>query len=243
MQSRNYAFHQAFSTLVGALIIFSLTAGIFVNPVQAGGLPDTGSQPDIAYSLRSAGNSAALPSLKVFASSLVNGNARAITGVYVPNLFALPVVQQPKGQPGYVSRQPDTLTLFRMAQDYGTIALLAHNDLSGEIFFNLKQSQYVYLIYGDGKQKLYRVTQLDTYQALQPNSPYSNFIDLSQPGKVLSVEDLFYRIYAAGDRLVFQTCIEKDGQLSWGRLFVIAVPVTTPATPVYSIRYQIAIPQ
>jgi hypothetical protein len=217
--------HQALFIVLGLLVILSLSAGLFVNPVQAGSLTDPGSLADVQPS----GNQAALPSLRAFASTLVNGNARAITGVYAPNLFALLVLQQPKGQPGFVSQQPDSVTLFGMARNYGTIALLAHNDLSGSLFFNLNRSQDVYLIYGDGTQQRYLITQVDAFQALQPDSPYSSFLDLSQPGHTLSVEDLFYRIYAAGDRLVFQTCIEKDGKLSWGRLFVTAVPAPAPA--------------
>jgi hypothetical protein len=129
-----------------------------------------------------------------------------------------------------------------MAQQYGTTALLAHNDLSGELFFNLTPSDDVYLIFGSGAMKRFRVTHIDSFQALQPDSPYSSFIDLSQPGHLLSVEDLFYRIYASGDQLVFQTCIEKGGKLSWGRLFVTAVPVSLPVLPVAIIRPAAAIP-
>ncbi len=234
--------HKTFSLLIGVLVLTILSAGFFINPVQAGSLPNSSQLSGIAAEVQPSSNQAALPSLKIFAASLTNGNAKSITGVYVPNQFALPVLQQPQGQAGYVSKQPDSVTLFRMAQQYGTTALLAHNYLSGELFFNLGRSDDVYLVFGDGAMKRFKISRIDTFQALQPDSPYSSFVDLSQPDHILSVEDLFYRIYASGDHLVFQTCIERDGKLSWGRLFVTAVPVSTPVLPVAIFRPGPAIP-
>jgi hypothetical protein len=35
---------------------------------------------------------------------------------------------------------------------------------------------------------------------------------------------MFKRVYFGDRHLTFQTCIAKDGEASWGRLFVIAVP-------------------
>mgnify|MGYP005847246307 CR=1 FL=1 len=72
------------------------------------------------------------------------------------------------------------------------------------------------------------VTQfrLASQYALSPNSPYSNFVNLDDPErKIISVNDLFFSIYAQPGRLILQTCIEADGQPSWGRLFIIAAPV------------------
>jgi hypothetical protein len=37
---------------------------------------------------------------------------------------------------------------------------------------------------------------------------------------------MFKRVYFGDRHVTFQTCIEKDGALSWGRLFIIAVPKT-----------------
>jgi len=71
----------------------------------------------------------------------------------------------------------------------------------------------------------YRIKEIDSYQALKPNSPFSNFVDTSDPSRsVLSSADLFNRLYTTRDQLVFQTCIENEGEPSWGRLFVIASP-------------------
>jgi hypothetical protein len=35
---------------------------------------------------------------------------------------------------------------------------------------------------------------------------------------------MFKRVYFSNRHVTFQTCIEAEGNLSWGRLFVIAVP-------------------
>jgi hypothetical protein len=166
-----------------------------------------------------------LPALREFVIATKTGDANSLVGVYVPGVLALPIVQQPANQPGYVSPTPGVATQFRMAMDYGTQALLAHNYLSGEQFFNLQAGQRVILVYGDGKVKFFEVSELNSYQALSPNSPYSNFIDLSNPGAVLSAADVFLRNFAKAGHLVFQTCIEAQGVESWGRLFVAAQPV------------------
>jgi hypothetical protein len=69
------------------------------------------------------------------------------------------------------------------------------------------------------------VKQILHYQALSPSSPYSDFLDLDDPnGTRISVETLFYKVYTQNGTLVLQTCIEANGNSSWGRLFVIAVP-------------------
>ena len=61
--------------------------------------------------------------------------------------------------------------------------------------------------------------------ALEPNNPYSNFVDLSN-NQVLNAVDLFMEVYANEGTVVIQTCIEKNGEPSWGRLFIQAVPIS-----------------
>jgi len=110
-----------------------------------------------------------------------------------------------------------------MASRYGTTGLLAHNYLAGASFFDLKVGDEVRLVYGDGKVEIFVVYEILRYQALQPHSTYSSFRDLDTD-KVLSVEQTFKRVFFSDGNVTFQTCIEKDGELSWGRLFVIAIP-------------------
>lgn len=79
------------------------------------------------------------------------------------------------------------------------------------------------MIYGDGHVEHYVVREVLKYQALQPYSPYSSFRNLARD-EVLTAEQMFKRVYFGDHHLTFQTCIEAEGNLSWGRLFIIAVP-------------------
>jgi hypothetical protein len=165
------------------------------------------------------GSSAVVPDLDEFADSLVNGNARTVRGVYAPELFALTVVQQPYSL--YVSKDPGTVTQFALAATRGVVGLLAHNWLSGAEFFNLEVGDRLFLTYGDGRIAAYWVAEIQSYRATTPDSPYSHFIDL-KTGKGTDVVGVIHRVYTGHDQVTLQTCIARDGILSWGRLFVIA---------------------
>lgn len=159
-------------------------------------------------------------SLASFAQQVTNGNSGQVTGIYSENIFALSVVQQPSGQAGYVATSGNTATQFGMASGLG---FLAHNYLSGSLFSYLYGGAPITVVYGDGHTRAYRVSQIRKFQALSPNSPYSDFVDLSS-GSTLSASDLFYATYGVSGQLVLQTCISANGNSSWGRLFVIATP-------------------
>jgi hypothetical protein len=164
-----------------------------------------------------------LPTFSDFSTLVENGNVNVLSGVYVPNVLALPIVQQPTGDSGYVSGHDDEATQFAMASQYGNIGLLAHNYLSGELFSRLVIGEEVRLIYGDGKVEYFVITEVMRYQALDPYSQWSSFRNLDNYD-VLSTEQMFNRAYAGDRHVTFQTCIAADGNSSWGRLFVIAIP-------------------
>lgn len=162
------------------------------------------------------------PFFDTLVASLTNGNANQVVGVYVEDLLALRVVQQPASDPAYVSTLPNTATYFAMVtQVTGNTGLLAHNYLAGIYYFDLVPGQVVVLIYGDGRTEEYMVSEMQEYQALNPTSPTSNFVDLSS-GETLSSTDLFYIVYGGSARTTLQTCIAQGNEPSWGRLFVIA---------------------
>jgi len=164
-----------------------------------------------------------LPTFTDFSKTVQNGKANILRGVYVSNVLALPVVQQPSNNAGYVSNTNGEATQFAMASQFGNIGLLAHNHLSGRSFSQLTVGQEVRLVYGDGKVETFIVVEVLKYQALQPNSPYSEFRDLNG-SKTLTAEQMFKRVYFGDKHVTFQTCIENNGNLSWGRLFVVAIP-------------------
>lgn len=166
-----------------------------------------------------------LPTLDAFAAMLNVNRPGVIAGVYVTNTLALRAVQQPLTNPAYVSAAMSTVTQFALAAQYGTIGLLAHNYLAGAQFANLTLGQDLQIIYTDGAMRRYVITSARRFQALAPDDPYSTFIDLDQGGAQLSSTELFNQVYTVSNRVVLQTCIAANGNLSWGRLFLIATPV------------------
>jgi hypothetical protein len=194
--------------LLNASLLLIVLASQLCNPVSAFAL-DNSEKP--------------LPNFVEFSQTVQNGKANILRGVYVSEVLALPVVQQPAGSPGYVSSNDGQLTQFSMAAQYGNVGLLAHNQLAGKYFSELAVGQKVRLVNGDGKVESFIVVEVLRYQALQPNSPWSSFRNLGG-NQVLSAEEMFKRVYFGDRHVTFQTCIEENGNLSWGRLFVIAVP-------------------
>ena len=207
-------------------LIFSIVLILthFAQPVQAAAgaiIPVTGPSLENAETA-----SSAVAALAPFAASVaVSGNPYQVAGIFARGIFAAPILQQPASAPGFISTQPGAATQFGMAARYGTVALLAHNYLLGEKFFAVENGKILSLVYGDGRTQTYRVKEVLKYQALSPNSPYSDFVDLNDPnGARISVETLFYKVYTQADTLVLQTCIEANGEPAWGRIFVIAQP-------------------
>jgi hypothetical protein len=164
-----------------------------------------------------------LLSFAEFSKSVQNGEAGVLRGVYVPAVLALPVVQQPANKPYYVSNRDGQITQFSIASQYGNTGLLAHNTLSGRLFSQFAIGQEVRLVYGDGKVEDFVITQSLRFQALQPESVSSSFQNLDKI-ETLTAGQMFNRAYTGESRVVFQTCIAAEGNPSWGRLFVIAVP-------------------
>ena len=169
----------------------------------------------------------ALPDYRSFLESVENGQAGVLRGVYVDGVLALPIVQQPVGNPGFVSQNANEVTQFSMAAEVGNVGLLAHNFLSGASFTNLAPGQEVLLVYGDGTVEYFVIDQIYQYQALQPYSPNSEFRDL-ETDITITAQELFRKVYRGERHVTFQTCIEANGNGSWGRLFITAQPKLFP---------------
>jgi hypothetical protein len=184
------------------------------------------------------GGASTLPTFADFSRSVQNGDAKSLRGVFVADVFALPVVQQPTSNPGYVSTIDGELTQFGMAAQYGNVGLLAHNNLSGKLFSGLAVGQEVRLVYGDGSTEVFVISEVLHYQALQPNSPYSSFRNMDKTSDAtLNAEQMFKRAYFGDRHVTFQTCINAYGNASWGRLFVIATPKAQMASGVDKTAY------
>jgi hypothetical protein len=200
--------NQTLRTALNASLLLAVFISAFFNP-------------NAAFALKN--GKSPLPAFSDFSKSVQNGDASTLRGVYVPDVLALPIVQQPAGNAGYVSIEDGKLTQFGMASKFGNVGLLAHNHLSGKSFSQLAVGQEVRLVYGNGKVENFVITEVLQYQALQPTSPYSSFHNLTKD-ETLTAEQMFKRVYFGDRHITFQTCIARDGSSSWGRLFVIAVP-------------------
>ena len=142
------------------------------------------------------------------------------------DLVTLQIIQQPAGNTNFVSSYQNYVTEFQAAAYFGTIGLLAHNYLAGQYFLRLSPGQVIELVYDNGEIESFIVTQIQQYQAISPNSPTSDFIDTAS-GEYFTARQLFRKMYKnQTGHLVLQTCIAVGENPTWGRIFIIAEPVT-----------------
>ena len=177
----------------------------------------------IVHALAEGSNRIRLPDLDVFIDQVQNGHADELGGIYIPGILAAKIVQQPTGSDDFVSPWQDVVTQFNLASRLGSTGLLAHNDLAGKSFASLQQGQEFYLLYGDGRVSTFIVSEILQFKALDPGRTSSSFIGMKN-GEVLTSAELFSKVYNRPGRVIFQTCLEADNSLTWGRLFVIAEP-------------------
>jgi hypothetical protein len=163
-----------------------------------------------------------IKSIKAFFSS--KKPLEDVSGVYLGDNRYLRIVQQPRGRPEFVSGMSGVATSFQLASQYGTIGLIAHNFLGGKFFLESKVGDEIHVLDGWGRSRCYRVISIRQFQALEPRSPRSQFIDL-ETYQTSSASEVFKEIYTGEHHLVLQTCIEKGQIKEWGRQFVIAEPV------------------
>jgi hypothetical protein len=194
------------------LLSLSLFALIFISLIPTLVKTDTG-------------NVTILLDYSSFIKNVSNGNAGELRGIYVMGAMAMPVVQQPADNAGFISSVDETVTQFGMVNQFGNIGLLAHNNLAGKNFFSLTLGQLVLLVYGNGKVSAFIITQVLRYQAYEPSNPKSYFRNLDN-GIEYSAKDVFRQVYMGARHITLQTCITEKGEASWGRLFVIAIPLT-----------------
>lgn len=190
-------------------LIFALFLGLVI-PLRSAGAADTG----------------VLPEFSDFVASVKDGQANVVRGVYVPEILALRVVQQPADAPGDVIRVDGVATQFSLAAGNNVIGLLAHNDLAGASFSRLTIGQEVRIVYGDGRVEYFMVNRLARFRVLEFGSQNENYVDLSS-NISYTPQELFTKFYDGDVHVTFQTCISQNGNLSWGRLFVTAIPVSS----------------
>lgn len=111
---------------------------------------------------------------------------------------------------GYVARYANPLVKGDL--------LLAHNHHDGLYFLKMQEGDVV-MYYNDLEWEEYAVTEVLRYQAIPPQSETPLLIDL-ETGKERTVYWVYDNVFNYG--LIFQTCIIKDEDPLWGRIFIRA---------------------
>jgi len=146
-----------------------------------------------------------------------------VSGIYFGKDRFLKVVNQPAGHPEYVSDISEAATNFQLAEKFGNIGLVAHNYLGGRHFHDINVGDDIYVMDGHGNKRTYTVKEMLQFQAVNPRSTRSNFIDI-ETNTVSTASDVFKRVYKGNHHLVLQTCIKKGKNEEWGRKFIMAFP-------------------
>ena len=92
---------------------------------------------------------------------------------------------------------------------------IAHNALDGQYFGEIKIDAMIR--YYDGTWTDYKVTDILQMQAIPPDSITAILFDGVNSYSATWVHNNIY-----DKDLVLQTCIYKDGNWNWGRLFIVA---------------------
>lgn len=163
-----------------------------------------------------------------FIEEVSNGDKTAIVGIYAPYTLALPVVDQPADNSGFIAVDNNVVTRYQLADEAGSIGMLAHYEYAGKSFYRLKEGQVISLVYGDGHTRSYSVKQVVYFQAKDPAVASTDFISLDLKRQEFTQSELFDFIYRQPNRLVLQTCLATEDTLTWGRMFVIAEPMDAP---------------
>jgi hypothetical protein len=167
------------------------------------------------------------PAFKRFIDRVADGQTGVIKGLYIPRLTGLSVIQQPQGDWAFVAGDRGLVTEFQSAARNGVTGLLAHNYLSGGLFYKLEVGDELWIVYGNRDVKSYRIDGIYSYQKLTPSSPQSDLIELATNARV-TTEAVFTRFYRGEHKVTLQTCLEGNGLSNWGLTFFVALPIYEP---------------
>lgn len=154
-----------------------------------------------------------IPPLEEFRRSVMGGNPKQLTGIWVEDILAYRV------QPGLTRDAPnakDTLSIYKWAWEHGVIGLLIHNYRGGTKLYQLNPGVRIAAIYGNGGVDWYLSRGGTWYEARNKSST-----GFAGPFRIwacddceydISVEELHNRHYAGIPHLAFQTCVIAEGR-------------------------------
>ena len=109
----------AYRTPLNLILFLAVLAGVLFNPIPAFALGNDESD---------------LPTFAEFSKTVKSNQTGVLTGVYVNDVLALPIVQQPAGNAGYVSSFDGQTTQFGMASQIWKRRLAGSQPLSRQPF-------------------------------------------------------------------------------------------------------------
>ena len=89
---------------------------------------------------------------------------------------------------------------------------IAHNGLAGKYF-----RDNAIIRYSNGETKEYEAVETIILQAIDPYDPATKYTDGVY---VYTSDDIHSRIFTKGD-VTFATCYDFNGQVGWGRKFIV----------------------
>jgi hypothetical protein len=149
---------------------------------------------------------------------VVDGQIGVLRGVYVEDVLALKVIQQPADDPLFVSGDRDRHPVPNAAKTVSPGS--GPNYLSGELFFQL-ESANKFSWSMEMEWLRYTVTDISATRSTADNQEAGT--STCAPEKSNDCAGFQPGLYGK-DHVTFQTCIKKGNEWSWGLIFVIATP-------------------
>jgi hypothetical protein len=161
--------------------------------------------------------------LEQLLDQLSNDGGSYSGGIYAPGVFAFPIISQPEDDNLYVSVKRNLVTMFSAAAANGVTGLLAHNFLAGALFYDLEIGQEIWVVESEQKLRGYQITNIDQFQKIEDDEN-DIFVDL-ETNHEMNGSEVFDRFYTGEPHLILQTCLEGEGDPSWGLTFIVAEPI------------------
>ncbi len=133
---------------------------------------------------------------------------------------------------GSVTTDSYKVTLGIFSSKPNAIWLLGHNNLVGAAFLKLQVGDEFFIHFQDSRTQWYKVDSIRRYRAITPESDGTNLVEVSYPSlnDITGQEEEPFSVknkVLQDGYVTLQTCISKDGNGIWGRLFVIAKKIET----------------
>jgi hypothetical protein len=136
-----------------------------------------------------------------------------ITRIQSPNLFDFVVQDMGKLQyNNQVTTKRNTVSYYPK-QDAGPMFFAAHNYLAGRQISKLQTDNTITVVLDDGSAQSFTVNVIDRYQVV--GRTWTS-LDTRQRYTDTEIASLVY--YDPNSKIVLMTCIERNKNLSWGRI-------------------------